>query len=95
MTDSFDFIVIGSGSNVTVPGVYNDTEDRFTSGLDNQSLGNIAIHGKIRILRAERNEGFGLGAILQLELPTSDWSRFAGDPTFVIWPRSAPICSAT
>jgi OOP family OmpA-OmpF porin len=79
-------VVIGSGPNLTVPGIYNDPPGQPT-GLDNQSLGNIAIHGKIRLLRAERNDGFGLGAILQLELPTSDWSRFAGDPTFVIWPH--------
>jgi OOP family OmpA-OmpF porin len=84
-------VVIGSGPNVTVPGFYNsdptDPRANFASGLDNQSLGNIAIHGKIRILRAERNNGLGFGAALQLELPTSNSSEFAGDPTFVIWPH--------
>ena len=61
----------------------------LTANLNTQdkSLGNIAIHSKIRILRAERNDGWGLAAILQLELPTGDPSRFAGDPTFVIWPH--------
>jgi OmpA-OmpF porin, OOP family len=81
-------VVIGSGPNLTVPGAFNDEPPSTTTGLDNQSLGNIALHGKIRILRAERNDGFGLGAILQLEFPTGDPSRFAGDPTFVIWPHA-------
>ena len=82
-------VSIGSGANVSVPGIYNDdTVAGFTSsGLDNQSLGNIAIHGKIRLLRAERNDGFGLGAIVQLELPTGNSAQFAGDPTFVLWPH--------
>ncbi len=81
-------VVVGSGPNVTVPGVYNNPPNVMdTRGLDNQSLGNIAIHGKIRILRAERNDGFGLGAILQLELPTGNPAQFAGDPTFVLWPH--------
>ncbi|MEC7522076.1 MAG: OmpA family protein [Myxococcota bacterium] len=87
-------VSIGSGPNLTIPGVYNDPVDSmgrprpdFAGGLDNQSLGNIAVHGKIRLLRAERNDGFGLGAILQLELPTGSPDQFAGDPTFVLWPH--------
>ncbi|HJL19561.1 MAG TPA: OmpA family protein [Sandaracinaceae bacterium LLY-WYZ-13_1] len=82
-------VSIGSGSNISVPGFYNwpDTGSEGATGLDNQSLGNLALHGKIRILRAERNDGFGLGAILQLEFPTANTSQFAGDPTFVIWPH--------
>src|SRR5690606_27100175 len=70
-------VSIGSGPNLTIPGFYNDEPPTLTNGLDNQSLGNIALHGKIRILRAERNDGFGLGAILQLELPTGESSQFA------------------
>ncbi|MFK7985303.1 MAG: OmpA family protein [Sandaracinaceae bacterium] len=82
-------VSIASGANVTVPGSYNDVTGtpNSTTGLDNQSLGNIAIHGKIRILRQERNDGFGFGAILQLELPTGQPQTFAGDPTFVLWPH--------
>ncbi len=82
-------VVVGAGANITVPGFFNDPQSGLGSarGLDNQSLGNIAIHSKIRILRAERNDGFGLAAILQLELPTGDTGRFAGDPTFVLWPH--------
>ncbi len=81
-------VVIGSGPNVTVPGVFNDPMNVIDAqGLDNQSLGNIALHSKIRILRAERNDGWGLAAILQLEFPTGNPGTFAGDPTFVIWPH--------
>ncbi len=80
-------VMIGSGANITLPGVFNDVATNRTTGLDNQSLGNIALHGKIRILRAERNDGWGLGAILQLEFPTGQPHRFAGDPTFVLWPH--------
>ncbi len=81
-------VSIGSGPNLTIPGAFNDVaESRRTTGLDNQTLGNIAIHSKIRLLRAERNEGFGLAAILQLELPTGSPDQFAGDPTFVLWPH--------
>ncbi len=81
-------VVIGNSANVTVPGVFNSPANIIdTRGLDNQSLGNIALHGKIRLLRAERNDGWGLAAILQLEFPTGDTGRFAGDPDFVIWPH--------
>ncbi len=81
-------VVIGSGPNVTVPGVFNDPMNVIDAqGLDNLSLGNIALHSKIRILRAERNDGWGLAAILQLEFPTGNPAQFAGDPTFVIWPH--------
>ena len=86
-------VVVGAGANITVPGFYNDPmndagpDGDAARGLDHQSLGNIAIHGKIRLLRAERNDGFGLAAILQLELPTGDAGAFAGDPTFVLWPH--------
>ena len=79
-------ISIGAGPNLTVPGIYND-DDRFAAGLDNQSFGNIALHGKIRLLRAERNDGFGLAAILQAEFPTGSPGQFAGDPDFVLWPH--------
>ncbi|MCC6875684.1 MAG: hypothetical protein IT378_15360, partial [Sandaracinaceae bacterium] len=82
-------ISVGFGNDVTVPGFYNETNatSMRTQGLDNQSLGNLAFHGKFRILRAERNSGFGLAAILQLELPTGNTREFAGDPDFVLWPH--------
>ncbi|MGE0790668.1 MAG: OmpA family protein [Sandaracinaceae bacterium] len=80
-------IRISSGPNITVPGYFNDVAPTQSTGTDSQFLGNIAIHSKIRILRAERNDGWGLAAALQLELPTSESSQFGGDPTFVLWPH--------
>jgi outer membrane protein OmpA-like peptidoglycan-associated protein len=80
-------VSIGSGPNVTVPGIWNSPAMGSPAGHDVQTLGNIALHGKIRILATERNEGFGLAAIVQLELPTGSPSQFAGDPTFVLWPH--------
>lgn len=79
-------VVIGSGADLTVPGAFNEPTG-ITAGLNNQGVGNIALHGKIRILRAERNEGFGLGAILQIEFPTGNSGQFGGDPDFVLWPH--------
>ncbi len=78
---------ITSGANITVPGVFNDVMASRTTGADSQFLGNLALHGKIRILRAERNDGFGLGAALQLEFPTGESNIFGGDPDFVLWPH--------
>ncbi|MGF1465201.1 MAG: OmpA family protein [Sandaracinaceae bacterium] len=85
-------VVIGSGADVSVPSNDNGPEGVFnfgdrTSGLDNQSLGNFTIHGKIRLLRTERNNGFGLAGIVQVELPTGAPRSFAGDPDFVFWPH--------
>ena len=79
-------VVVGTGPDLTIPGVYNDPPGA-TRGLDHQSLGNVGLHGKLRLLRAERNAGLGLAAIVQLELPTGRPARFAGDPDFVLWPH--------
>ncbi len=71
------------GPNVTIPGLYND---RMTlRGLGYQSIGDIVLHAKIRILRAERDP-VGLAGILHIELPTGDPSSFAGEPGFALWP---------
>jgi OOP family OmpA-OmpF porin len=78
-------VIVGNGPDLTVPGVFND--DPVTRGLDYQGIGNITVHGKIRLLRTERNSGFGLAGILQLEIPTGTPGAFAGDPTFVLWPH--------
>jgi outer membrane protein OmpA-like peptidoglycan-associated protein len=83
-------IVVLSSANVTVPGVWNDPTRAGSTpdGLNHQGLGNITLHGKLRLLRAERG-GVGLAALLNLELPTGDASVFAAEPGFTIWPQVA------
>jgi outer membrane protein OmpA-like peptidoglycan-associated protein len=70
-----------SGPNIEVPGVYNNPP---AGGLDRQGLGNITIHGKVRITRVERDD-VGIAALLMIELPTGDPSSFSGDG-FGLWP---------
>ncbi len=76
-----------SSENVTVPGVFNLENDALR-GLGYQGFGNIAIHGKIRILRPER-DAMGLAATLTLEGLTGDSTRFSGEPSFAVWPALA------
>ncbi len=73
-----------SGAAIQVPGAYN--EGSTPRGLDFQGLGNITLHGKVRLLRAEQAP-VGLAAILQVELPTGSSELFAGGPGLVIWPE--------
>lgn len=56
------------------------------NAFDSQTLGFIAVHGKLRILRVER--GFGLALATQVGVPVTDAPRSAGaDPGFFIWPQ--------
>ena len=77
------------GENVTVPGVYNTPRDpamaTSTSGLGEQGIGDLRIHAKARILRAERDP-IGLAAILRAQLPTGNARAFGGEPGFSLWP---------
>lgn len=97
----FNWVVVGlqvpigvfaTGANTTIPGLYNDPMDPGrTRALNYQGIGNISIHAKVRLLRAQRTGGFGLAGILQLELPTAGGSnppgsQFVGDNTFNLWP---------
>ncbi|MEZ4327069.1 MAG: OmpA family protein [Polyangiales bacterium] len=50
-----------------------------------QGLGDLSIHGKLRILRAERDP-VGLAAIVRVGLPTGNDRRFAGAPGVSLWP---------
>jgi OmpA-OmpF porin, OOP family len=85
----FNALVVGvqlpvqvlSGPNMEVPGVYNNPP---AGGLDRQGLGNLTIHGKVRITRVERDD-IGIAALLQVELPTGDPTAFSGDG-FALWP---------
>jgi len=74
-------VQVVSGDNVTIPGVYNSSG---SGGLDYQGLGDITLHGKVRITRVERDP-VGIAALLHVELPTGDPAQFAGDG-FALWP---------
>jgi outer membrane protein OmpA-like peptidoglycan-associated protein len=76
-----------SGPNLTIPGILNDyTAGRAGSGVGYQGFGNLIVHSKLRILRAERNGGFGLGVGLQVDFPTGGSNEFIGDNTVGLWP---------
>ncbi len=54
--------------------------------LDSQTLGFIALHGKLRILRVEK--GFGVAVAAQFGLPVTDAPKSAGaDPGVWAWPQ--------
>ncbi|MFO0664452.1 MAG: OmpA family protein [Polyangiaceae bacterium] len=54
--------------------------------VDSQTLGNIALHGKLRLLRVER--GLGIAVSAQAGVPLSKVSRDGGgDPGFWYWPQ--------
>ena len=92
----FNFLVVGiqlpvafaAGPDITIPGAYNLGQPMTgrTSGIDYQGFAGLTIHAKARILRAERNGGFGLAALLQAEFPTGSPAEFVGDNTVVLWP---------
>jgi outer membrane protein OmpA-like peptidoglycan-associated protein len=76
-----------SGPNLTIPGQFNDyNAGTRGAGAGYQGFGNLVVHSKLRILRAERNSGFGLGIGLQVEFPTGSADRFVGDNTVALWP---------
>ena len=78
-----------SGPNMTIPEQFNDYNSGTRgAGAGYQGFGNLAVHSKLRILRAERNSGFGLGIGLQVEFPTGDAQRFVGDNTVMLWPMA-------
>ncbi len=82
-------IGFSSGPNLTIPGLLNDyTAPRAGQGIGYQGFGGLVLHSKLRILRAERNSGFGLGIGLQVEFPTGSPERFIGDNTVSLWPMA-------
>ena len=53
--------------------------------LDAQSIGHVALHGKVKLLRA--GSGLGVAAALQVGVPVNDAPRNAGaDPSLWYWP---------
>jgi OOP family OmpA-OmpF porin len=79
-------IEIVNGRNTIIPGAFNDSA--APSGIDSQGIGDLTLHGKLRILRSEA-EPIGLAAILQLELPTGNAQQFRGEPGVALWPMLA------
>lgn len=56
--------------------------------IDTQTLQHVAVHGKLRLTRADR-EGVGLALGLQVGAPLTDASRSAGaDPSPFYWPSA-------
>ncbi len=56
------------------------------TALDSQTLGALAVHAKLRLLRVER--GTGLALALQAGVPLTDAPRSGGaDPGFFLWPQ--------
>ncbi|HRG99592.1 MAG TPA: OmpA family protein [Polyangiaceae bacterium] len=56
------------------------------NAFDSQTLGYLALHGKLRLLRQER--GFGLAISAQVGVPVTDAPRAGGaDPGFFVWPQ--------
>ena len=76
-------VTVVSGPDISVPGQYGS--DSGEGGLAYQGLGGIVVHGKIRLLRPER-DAIGLAASLQVEFPTASPSEFVGDSILALTP---------
>jgi len=76
-------VSVVSGPDVAVPRQYEPGPEG--GGLDYQGLGGIVLHGKIRLLRPERDP-IGLAASVQFEFPTASPSEFVGDSILAITP---------
>ena len=58
----------------------------FADQFDSQTVGFLALHAKLRILRVER--GFGLAVSTQVGVPITDAPRDGGaDPSVWVWPQ--------
>ncbi|MEN9578252.1 MAG: hypothetical protein RJA70_1261, partial [Pseudomonadota bacterium] len=59
-----------------------------TVALDQQGIGTVALHGKLRLTRVEKTVGLAL--MLQAGLPTGDANKDLGaDPGVWFWPQAA------
>jgi OmpA-OmpF porin, OOP family len=79
-------IMIVNGPNNLIPGIWNDRI--APAGIDSQGFGDIALHGKLRLLRSE-SEPIGLAAILQIGFPTGNSRELRGEPGISLWPMLA------
>ncbi|MGE3629686.1 MAG: OmpA family protein, partial [Sandaracinaceae bacterium] len=76
-------VSVVSGPDIRVPGQYGPTDG--SGGLNYQGFGGLVLHGKIRLLRSER-DAIGLAASVQFEFPTASPSELVGDSTLAITP---------
>ena len=78
-----------NGSAVSVPNFYSFPTLQgggvLIRGLSYQPIGDLAVHGKVRILRPERDV-LGLAVVLRVMFPTGNSRRFAGEPGVSFWP---------
>jgi OOP family OmpA-OmpF porin len=74
-------ISVVAGPDLTIPDQYGESG----GGLSYEGLGGLILHGKIRILRPDRDD-IGLAASVQFELPTGSPQEFIGDPILAITP---------
>ena len=67
---SLPFAVMAGDRDPDFVGVNEDPNDDLNHAFDGQGLGDLGVHGKVRVLRADRH-GIGLGVIASLYLPTA------------------------
>ena len=79
-------IQVLSGPKTVIPNLYNDVA--LPSGLNAQGIGDLVLHAKARLLRAEYDP-LGVALTLQLGLPTGNTAAFSGEPGISVWPSLA------
>lgn len=67
-------LVVSGGPNATVPGLWNDG----AGGVDGQGLGDLSLHGKVRLLR----DPIGLALVVRAAIPTGAERATTGEPGF-------------
>ncbi|WP_437598362.1 OmpA family protein [Sorangium sp. So ce590] len=88
-----NFLVVGLSAPVVLnaadpindigPGPGQNYDD---DSLDAQSLGNLAVHAKVRLLRPDQDV-IGLALIAQIGVGVGGTEDFASDPGFFFWPQ--------
>lgn len=67
-------LVVSGGPNATLPGLWNDD----AGGVDAQGIGDLSIHGKVRLLR----DPIGLALVVRATVPTGAERAATGEPGF-------------
>jgi hypothetical protein len=73
-------IQVMNGEAVSIPGSYGwaDPASNPIRGLSYQGLGDISIHGKVRLLRAAERDPVGLAVVARIGLPTGQRQPLRG-----------------